>query len=48
MSKEDEVYEYSTEMKIGGMMVFGSVFIVGLILLIVYVKLYKSFHSPKN
>ena len=45
---ETNSLEYAIEMKIGAMMIFGSVFIVGMALLLVYIKLYKPYHSPKR
>ena len=46
MGEEVIEYDHSMEMKIGGMIIFGSVFIVGIVLLIVYVKMFKKYHSP--
>ena len=46
MGDEATVYDHSMEMKIGGMVIFFSVFTVGIILLIIYVKFFKKFHSP--
>jgi hypothetical protein len=41
-------YENAMEMKLGGMIIFFSVFCVGIILLSVYIKLFKKFHSPSG
>ena len=48
MGEDAKEYAYDMEMKIGGMSIFFAVFCVGIVLIAVYVKLFKQFHSPSG